>query len=309
MENVAPQDERALILKRIENIGNRDVDGRDAAKQLQDYLHTSDCEVALAALQATWNYVKEEDLFRAILGMARKHTDEDVRGMANSCLGAVIRDGLAFEEDIPEDAQIAPPLITSEFYFEVKEHLLARVDAPMESMEVRRRCVEALGYLAYKPEIHSLVLRFYHQAPNPWVKVSSLFAMALYRDPVFERLVLEELYSTNENILLEAVHAIGCLELHAAESRLVELSLWPSAEIRCEAIISLGLAATPSRLPEILNALEERFPDKDTLEAISMARKSHEQRNKLNAGETLWDDTLILGEIEDMIADSNGGNE
>lgn len=309
MENVAPQDERSLILKRIEDIGNRDVDAGDASTQLHQYLKSPDGEVALAALQATWNYVKDEPMFRAVLDMARSHKDEEVRGMANSCLGALLREGLDYEDDLPEDWHPTPPRITLEFYREVKTHLLERVDALMESMEVRRRCVEALGYLAYKPEIHDLVLRYYHQAPNPWVRVSALFAMGLHRDPVFERLVLEELYASNENVLLEAVHAVGSLELHAAESRLVELALSPNSELRYEAIVALGMAGLPSRLPEVLKALETRFEDKETREAVTLARKALEQRAKLNAGETLWDDGVILGEIEDMIADATGGNE
>ncbi len=309
MENVAPQDERSLILKRIEDIGNRDVDAGDASKQLHQYLSSPDGEVALAALQATWNYVKDEPLFRTILEMAKAHKDEEVRGMANSCLGALLREGLDYEDDLPEDWHPTPPQISVEFYREVKTHLLDRVDALMESMEVRRRCVEALGYLTYKPEIRDLVLRYYHQAPNPWVRVSALFAMGLHRDPIFERLVLEELYSGNENILMEAVHAVGSLELHAAESRLVELALSANSELRYEAIVALGMAGLPSRLPEVLKALETRFEDKETREAVNVARKALEQRAKLNAGETLWDDGIILGEIEDMIADATGGNE
>jgi len=309
MENVAPQDERSHILKRIEDIGKRDVDAGDASGQLLGYLQSQDAEVVLAALQATWNYVKDEPLFRRVLELAQRHDDEEVRGMANSCLGTLLRDGLAYEDDLPDEWQPSPPHIDGGFYQEAKDQLLNRVDALMESMEVRRRCVEALGYLSYKPEIRDLILRYYHQAPNPWVKVSSIFAMGLHRDPIFERLILEELHSDNENILLEAVHAAGTLELHEAENRLVELSLSPQVELRCEAIVSLGLAAKPSRVPELLKALGERFTDPDTREAIELAGQSLEQKSKLEAGNPIWDDGLILGEIEDMIADPNSGND
>jgi HEAT repeat protein len=309
MEHVTPQDDRSRLLKHIEEIANRDLDAGDAAGQLLEFLKSADAEVALSALQATWNYVQSDALFLQVFQMAQNHGDEEVRGMANSCLGAIIRDGLEFEDDMPEGWHVTPSRLDVRFYQKTKTHLLERVDALMESMEVRRRCVEALGYLCYKPEIRDLVLRFYHQAPNPWVRVSALFAMGLHRDPVFERLVLEELHSTNENILLEAVHSAGSLELHAAKPRLIELALSHHAEIRYEAIVSLGMAGATEGLPEVFTRIEAQFADKETREAVALARKALEQRSQLVAGEPIWDDGLVLGEIEDMIADASGGNE
>jgi hypothetical protein len=175
----------------------------------------------------------------------------------------------------------------------------------MESMEVRRRALEALGYLAFQPEIRQIVLRFYHQAPNPYVKVSALYAMGLVRDAVFERLILEELYSPSEPVLLEAIHSVAGLELHAAEERLNILSRSPSADIRYEAVVALGAVAQLSRLPETLRVLEAGEQSQEVREAILLAKNNLKQRLMLNKGETIWDDNLILGEIEDMV-DNNG---
>lgn len=309
MENVAPQDERTRLLKHIEDIANRDVDSTQAVVHLRDYLTSSDPEIVLSALQATWNYAKDEELFDRVLNVARSHPDEELRGLANSALGAVMREGLAFEPDLPEGWHISSPGITSDFYREVRDHLLQRVDALMESMEVRRRCLEALGYLAYKPEIRAMILRYYHQAPNPWVRVSSVYAMGLHHDPVFERLVLEELHSSNENVLLEAVHSAGGLELQAAQPRLRELAESQQAEIRFEAIMALGISANPNTLPDYLDTLSSRFKDTETREAIEAARKTTEQRKKIVAGDPIWDDGLIMNEIDDMIAGTGNGNE
>ena len=307
MENGSPLDEKLQILKRIEDIGNRDFDGIDVTKLLQGYLHATDPEIILSALQAASNYVADDALFQEVFKMARVFRDEEIRAMANSCLGAVIQDGLEFEDRLPPGYAAGAASVTREFYRETKDYLLEKVDAPMESMEVRRRALEALGYLGFLPEVRQIILRFYHQAPNPYVKVSALYAMGLVRDAVFERLILEELYSTTESVLMEAIHSAACLELHASEDRLMQLSIAPSADVRYEAIVALGAVAPVSRLPEIIRNLETQERSEEVREAILVAKNNLKQRLMLGKGETIWDDNLILNEIEDMV--DNPGDE
>ena len=312
MENAAsPLDEKLQILKRIEDIGNRDFDGIDVTRLLKEYLHSADPEIMLSALQAASNYVADESLFQEIFRMAHDYTDEEIRAMANSCLGAVIQDGLEFEETLPPGFIASGcASVTREFYHTVREYLLAKVDAPMESMEVRRRALEALGYLGFLPEIRKIVMRFYHQAPNPYVKVSALYAMGLIKDAVFERLILEELYSEAEPVLLEAIHSAAGLHLHASLDRLQELSKSTSQDLRYEAIVALGTIAPITRLPDIIRNLEAQELNEEVREAIMVAKTCLKQRLMLNKGETIWDDNLIMGEIEDILEnpESDGGS-
>jgi HEAT repeat protein len=191
--------------------------------------------------------------------------------------------------------------VSREFYHAVREFLLIKVDASMESMEVRRRALEALGYLGFQPEIRQIVMRFYHQAPNPYVKVSALYAMGLIKDAVFERLILEELYSNSEPVLLEAVHSAAGLELHAAEERLMQLSKSTSTDVRYESVVALGAVAPISRLPDIIKNLEATEQNEEVREAILVAKSCLKQRSALNKGESIWDDNLILNEIEDIL--------
>jgi HEAT repeat protein len=309
MENASPLDEKLQILKRIEDIGNRDFDGVDVTKLLKGYLHSSDPEIMLSALQAASNYVSDETLFQEIFKMAHDYPEEEIRAMANSCMGAVIQDGLEFEEQIPSGFPSGYASVTRDFYQTVRDFLLAKVDAPMESMEVRRRALEALGYLGFQPEVRQIVMRFYHQAPNPYVKVSALYAMGLIKDAVFERLILEELYSVSEPVLLEAVHSAAGLELHAAEERLMQLSKSPSTDIRYEAIVALGAVAPISRLPDIIKGLEVNEVSEEVREAIAVAKTCLKQRSALNKGESIWDDNLILSEIEDILDNPESEND
>jgi HEAT repeat protein len=306
MEPASPKDEKNLdLIRQIEAIGNREVDTTDGPRRLLAYLEHEDPEVVLTALHASGSFVGESQLFQTILTMARSHPDEEIRGMANSCLGNVLHDGLEFQDDLPDEAQVPEPQVDPEFYRETRDFLLERVDAPMESMEVRRRALEALGHLGWQPEVREIILRFYHQAPNPWVKVSALYAMSLVHDPVFERLVLEELHNPNEHVVVEAIHASGILQLPSAEDRLMELTGSEIDEIAYEAIVALGQAAPLGRLPDLLVKIENPSLSKEIREALDQAQESYRQRLMLEKGEPIWDDQAVLSEIDSLVNDSN----
>lgn len=307
MENAHSREEKPEILKRIEAIANREVDALNSPRLLRTYLDAEDSEIVLSALQASGSFAADQTLFEKILAMAARHPEEEVRGMAASCLGNVVYDGLEYEEDLPDDAEAPAPRVSPEFYHAVKEFLLSRIDALMESMEVRRRVLEALGYLAWKPEVREMVLRYYREAPNPWVKVSALYAMGLVRDPVFERILLEELYSTNEHVLIEAAHASHMLQLRAAEKRLEELTRHPSTDVRYEAVVALGTVGSLDRLPALLRDIEtENRGSSDVAEAVEQARGILKQRSMMENGEDIWDDRIILSEIDEMLENPNG---
>jgi hypothetical protein len=307
MENFDSRNEKPEILKRIEAIGNRETDALDSPRLLRGYLDSTDLEIVLAAVQASGPFVADQTLFEKILAVAASHPDEEARGMAASCLGNVIFDGLEFEDELPDEVEAPAPTVDPEFYATVKDFLFSRVDALMESMEVRRRVLEALGHLAWKPDVRSIVLRFYNQAPNPWVKVSALYAMGLVRDPVFERILLEELYSENEHILIEASHASHVLQLRAAEKRLEELARHPSVDVRYEAVVALATVGGLERLPDVLTAIEgENAGSRDIAEAIEQARGILKQRRMVESGEPLWDDKQLLDEIDEMLGNSQG---
>ncbi len=307
MEKSFHPDEKLKILKKIEDIGNRDFDGTDVTQLLRQYLRDGDHEIVLSALQATHNYVGDEELFQEVLELARLHADEELRAMACSCLGAIIQEGSILEEEYPAHDDEGESLVEKEFYERVKEFLLYKVDAPMESMEVRRRALEALGCLAFLPRVSAIVLRFYHEAPNAFVKVSALYAMGLVRNEVFEQLILEELFSRHDDVVLEAVHSAAHLELNAALRRVKELVSSPSPDVRYEAVVALGILAPVTEIPLILQSMRAQNPDELMSEALEVCESHYKQRLMLDKGDPLWDDRLVMEEIQEMV-DSNEEN-
>jgi HEAT repeat protein len=102
-------------------------------------------------------------------------------------------------------------------------------------------------------------------------------------------------------VLLEAIHSAASLELHAAEERLLTLSKSPSTDVRYEAVVALGAVAPIGRLPEILKSLEANEQNEEVREAILVAKTTLKQRSALKQGDSIWDDNLIMSEIEDIL--------
>ncbi len=312
-----PIDEKLEILKIIEKIGSRDFDTGDTIEKLKSYLSSTDSEIILSAIRVCIVYIGVDDLFYRILDLAKLHPEEEIRAMACGALGGVIQEGCEYEEKFqeekfqeekaPGEESSANPAVSIELYQCAKSFLLHKVDANMESMEVRRRALEALGFIGFLSEVNEIILRFFHHAPNPFVRVSAVYAMSMVKHPVFERLILEQLYSTQELVLMEAIHACANLELLAAEPRLRELTRDSSRDIAYESIVALSSVGDPFETNQHLAALEIEFNDPDFLEAISYAKESLKQRTELDKGNPGWNERLIWQEIQQLIDATENG--
>lgn len=299
---------RAQALREIELLENFEFDRGDAAARLLHHLQAEDLEVVHAALRAAVNYFGFPGVYEQVFQMAREAQDEDVRAAANAALWPVIQDGAAFEVPIDPDpkAEAPEPGVPREIYEQTRDHLLVKVDAPMESMEVRRRCLEALGHLSFLPEIRSTILRFYHEAPNPWVRLSAVYAMGQCKDEVFERLILEELYSTHAGILVEAIHAASNLGLEAAWLRVRELTAHEDKDVRFEAIAASGSLAPLEEAVTFLDALEPAIARHEHYkQAVEFARQTLEARKATDSGDE-WTMEKVWDEIDEMTGFADG---
>lgn len=283
---------RSQALKELELLENYEFDRADAPGRLLHYLESGDSEVVVAALRASTGYFGLPGIWERAFDLAINAANEEVRAIANASLWPVLQDGAGWdwspdddEEPDPENPGPPEPLVPREIYDAAKTHLLAKVDARMESMDVRRRCLEALGHIAFIPEVRNLVLRFYKEAPNLWVKVSAIYAMGLVEDEEFERIVLEELGSQQTALVAEAIHSCANLRLEEAWPLIEDLLEHAEEDIRFEATASVGMLAPLDQADEILQRLTKRHRDERSVEALAIAAQTLEERRLEEAGD------------------------
>lgn len=216
-------------------------------------LHDPDPYVRASAIRLLWECT-DTDLVPIFVALLEQDPDSQVRATAATALGQFIYLG--------ELEEISPALL-----HQVEEHLLKAVNEQANEVQVRRRALEALG-ASSRPEVPDLIEAAYAR-PSPDWKVSALFAMGRSGDERWEKLVLANLHSSNDDIRLEAIRAAGELELASARAPLLDaLEDEEDADIRHEIVWALSKIGGPGieeRLQELLDA-EEDEDEADFLE-------------------------------------------
>jgi len=120
----------------------------------------------------------------------------------------------------------------------VRETLLSAYHSDSEPVQVKRRALEALGYLC-DDDIVDVVAQAY-QSEDPKMKASAVFAMGRNCHPRWLDIILSEMRSPNPEMRFEAARAAGELEDERAVPQLEDLISDPDEEVRRAAIASLG---------------------------------------------------------------------
>lgn len=120
----------------------------------------------------------------------------------------------------------------------VENALLAAYYAPDQDALVRRRILEALANSSHD-ELPDMILEAY-QEDDDILRVGAVFAMGRSADPRWNRIVLDELGSSDSAMLFEAVRASGELEIENALPDLIRLLGDEDVEIRDAAVWALG---------------------------------------------------------------------
>lgn len=306
---------RSHALKELELLENYEFDRADAPGRLLIHLDSTDSEVVLAALRASPGYFGLPGIWERVFEMATHARDEEVRAIANASLWPVMQDGAGWDwmpgedDDIDPEIPLPPePMVPREIYEATKRHLLAKVDALMEGMDVRRRCLEALGHIAFLPEVRELVLRFYQEAPNIWVKVSAIYAMGLVDDDEFEAIVVGHLSGTEPSLVSEAVHACANLRLEESWPTIHELTDHADEDVRFEAMAATGMLAPLAEAEHIIETLASEHRDAKSRDALRIATQALEERRLEESGEDEgWRMDQVRDEIDRMT--DMGGDE
>ncbi len=187
-------------------------------------LGDSDPEVRVQAIEGLW---EDEDvsLINPLMRMLREDTDVAVRAAAASALGRFVLLG--------ELGEIEAPLAMA-----AEKALLATIHTPTESVEVRRRAVEAVAYSG-ESGVRDVIRNAYYDE-DELMRVSAVFAMGRSADRYWRHIVMEELNSDLPAMRFEAARACGELELRDAVPSLAALMEDEDVEVRQAALWALG---------------------------------------------------------------------
>ena len=218
-----PDDRRRAAMRHLADITETNFEV-DFSPVFRLGLKDSDPAVREAAIDGLW---EDEDpaLITPLVKIMQNDAVENVRAAAASTLGHFVY--LDELEDISH-AQVLPAL----------EALRKIIASPNDSLEVRRRAVEAIAYSSADdvPEI----IRAAYASPDEPMRVSAVFAMGNSADDQWIETVIEELEAQSPAMRYEAARAAGELEARNAVSTLARLLDDPDREVQEMAVWALG---------------------------------------------------------------------
>ncbi len=203
-------------------------------------LGDQEASVKVAAIEGLWEEA-DPALIIPLIKLMQSDEAEIVRASAAGALGRFVYAGEV--EDIP--AAKASPAV------DALKATFAKAD---ETIEVRRRALEALGFLGYN-EVGELIQQGYQDA-NPRMRHSAVFAMGRSLDDRWGETVEKELDSSDPEMRFEAARACGELEYAPALGRLTDLIDDVDEDVQRASVWALGQIGGDGARAILLNVLD-----------------------------------------------------
>lgn len=251
---------RVSLLEDLENLAESDtlVSFDDLSKFA---LNDPDPRVREVALRLLWEST-DESLIKKMMQMLDTDPDERVRAAAATALGQFVYLG-ELEE------------IASTSSKPIEDRLLAVTTNPNEPKLIRRRALEAMGFSS-RPELRPLIIAAYNNPDTQWL-VSALFAMGRSANSAWIPSVLDMLDSDNDDVLYEAVRAVGELEAASARRKLLKLlKTHPEgSEVRLASIWALSKIGG-EKVRDTLEKLLDESEDDEEIDVLEDALENLE---------------------------------
>lgn len=201
-------------------------------------------ETRLAAVEGLWEY-EAPDLLEHLLQHVEAELDDRVRTAQIVALGRFAALG-ALEELEPGQVE------------RLKDVLLRLADDD-ESLEVRRRAIESMGYFSGDDEIAGIIEDAYHSGIHE-SRVSAIHAMGRQATTRWLDICLDNLRDDEPEIRYEAVTAVGIIGEPRTVSAVIDLLADPDAEVRLAAIGALGAIGGPMAVNTLRRLTREDDP-------------------------------------------------
>jgi HEAT repeat protein len=187
-------------------------------------LKDADETVRLKSIEGLWEY-EHRSLIDPLINIMCSDASEQARASAAVSLG---RFALLYELG----------KLREKDGDRVEKCLIATIRNDKETIEVRRRAVEALAPLSL-PIVTDVISEAYKNS-NALMKASALYAMGINSDPAWFPVVIRELNNTDPEIRFEAAKACGEFEDAQAVPQLLKLLKDPDSQIKISVISALG---------------------------------------------------------------------
>jgi HEAT repeat protein len=245
---------RRDIVSTLVNFAEDNIDV-DFNFSLRVCLEDADEEVRVQAINGLWED-ESDSLIGPLMRRLAEDSSERVRAEAADSLGRFILFGELGDLDTNQA-------------FATQEALLRAYNNPHETLEVRSRALESLGY-SEDEAIHDLIEAAY-TGPDERLVASAVLSMGRSADPRWRRIVMRELDNSNPEIRFQAARACGGLEASDAVRTLGEMAQQdPDDQVRAMAIRALGqIGGNEAR--RILDSLVEVEENAVILEALAGA--------------------------------------
>ncbi len=216
-------------------------------------LEDSEPAVRAKAIEGLWE-CEEPSLISRLVKLLQEDTDEKIRSVAAIALGK-----FSFLGELEE--------LRPRYTKQVQEALLSVIDNAQETLEVRRRAVEAISYFSL-PRVKEIIQKAYNSGEVK-MRVSALFAMGRNGDIAWFPFLTKELEAPDPEIRSEAARACGELGEEKAVSYLSHLISDADREVQLVAIEAIGRIGG-KEAKEILRRWSQ-YPDKQIRQAVEEA--------------------------------------
>lgn len=223
--NTLPNDRRAIVMQHLVEIGEESFE-TDFNALFRLGLNDSEPGVRVAAINGLWEEAEDPGLIAPLLNLLQTDQNDLVRAAAASALAQFVYAGEL--EELPSEK--VAPIITA---------LKATFRNALEPIEVRRRALEALGYLG-DDDVHQMIAQAYQHA-NDLMRQSAVFAMGRSLDAErWGATVIAEMTAAEPEMRYEAARAAGEMEYTPAVKALGDLLEDVDEDVQLMSVWALG---------------------------------------------------------------------
>ena len=226
-------------------------------------LQDDDARIRSQAIPLLWE-CNDIKLISILINLLQNDSSCEVNASAAAALGKFVL--LGELEEIPEESAI---LVQDLLFSEYRK---------TEEDSFRQRILESLGYSSDE-KVNQLIKNALEKDNKEW-HLSALLAIRRSANNIWEKVVVEKLTDLDSDIQIEAIKAVGELEIKLAKEQIIEFieNSTPDEELHIQAIWALSKISGKD-IKELFERMIEESSDEEEIDIIEIALDNLELTN------------------------------